>query len=62
MVSESGHRVLLYLRPLAPQAPSKKAGKKVTAAPKKGGAQAKVAKVRALAGSLTRNFTHDGTR
>ena len=46
MVSESNVRVLLYLRPLLPQAPSKKAGKKVDATSKKGGGQAKVAKVR----------------
>ena len=50
MVSYMISLVLLYLDPVYPQAPSKKAGKKVTPAPKKGGkggaaGNSKVAKV-----------------
>ena len=48
MVSDTNSPVLLYLHAIYPQAPSKKAGKKVAATPKKGGAKgaSKVAKVR----------------
>ena len=47
MVSEIYAPVLLYLQPIFLQAPSKKAGKKVAASAKKGGAAgaSKVAKV-----------------
>lgn len=46
MVSDISAPILLYLQPIFLQAPSKKAGKKVAASAKKGGAGAsKVAKV-----------------
>ena len=52
MVSDMNSPVLLYLHAIYPQAPSKKAGKKVAATPKKGGAKgaSKVAKVRVAVG------------
>ncbi|KAH9947125.1 P-loop containing nucleoside triphosphate hydrolase protein [Amylocystis lapponica] len=44
MVSPLDSYVLFWLHPQLPQAPSKKAGKKVAATPKKGGGTSKVAK------------------